>query len=475
MKNYLLFVTLLMFLFSGCGKDDSEVNVVLRETFKGEDLQLMAVRESGNSSWTVQSDRSVTISEDGSRFIFYENQANVSEGTVDWRKEGGKSKAFFKNDVDSLSFNITIFSYDSEHLTGEILWEEELQEWLMVTSTGRLKGLVVDRAGNPVHGASVVVKASHEQVGVLNTDEFGFFGVNAETDGFENLQNADKIVVYKEGFSDRSRDVSPGGHYFVVMDEGDSNLGEGIVYGYATDAGSGKPLGGIAVTYGNGSEVVYTDAEGYYELSVPALESAVYAFGEYHEKKTVNVTIAEFTDVRVDFSLTPSGYSLRGSVLDVYDDGVSGVQVLCKDKNGAIVDTYTTSSDGTFIFEHLGNEVFLVSVSVAGMQFFPAHQMVPMLGADVSGVSFTGIANGSTGIAGKITNSDSGAPLTGVLVVCGGSSTLTDSNGYFVMEVDGAGSMSVSLAKDGFEPRYLQVPINSGQVVYMTASLTPSP
>ncbi|RCW29336.1 carboxypeptidase regulatory-like domain-containing protein [Marinilabilia salmonicolor] len=475
MKNYLLFFTVFVFFFSGCGKDDSEVNVVLRETFKGEDLQLMAVRESGNSSWTVQSDRSVTISEDGSRFIFYENQANVSEGTVAWRKEGGKTKASFKSDVDSLSFNITIFSYDSEHLTGEILWEEELQEWLMVTSTTRLKGVVVDHAGNPVPGASVVIKASHEQVGVLETDEFGFFGVNADADGFVNLQEADNIVVYKEGFADHSRDVSPGGHYFLVMDEGDSNFGDGIVYGYVTDAGSGKPLDGIAVSYGNGTEVVYTDPEGYYELSVPTSEPSVYAFGEYHERKTVDVTIEEFTDVRVDFILTSSGFSLSGNVLDVNNAGVTGVQVLCKDKNGVIVDTYTTAADGAFVFEHLENEVFLVSVSVTGMQFFPAHQLVPMLGADVSDISFTGIANGSTGIAGNITNSDSGAPLTGVLVVCEGSSTLTDSNGYFVMEAKSTGKTTVSLAKDGFQPRYLQVPITSGQVIYITASLTPSP
>jgi hypothetical protein len=474
MKNYLLYVTVLVFFFSGCGKDDSEP-IALRETFKGEELQLMASRKSGNSEWTVMSNRSVTIAEDGSSFIFYEGQANVSAGSVDWRSESGKSKVYFKSDVDSLSFSITIFSYDSEHLIGELLWEEELQEWLMVTSTDRLKGLVVDRSGNPVSGANVVVKASHEHIGFLETDEYGFFGVNTDTDGFNNLPEANKIVVYKEGFEDCSRDVSPGGYYFIVLDEGESNLDEGIVYGYTTDLVSGKPLDGIAVSYGNGSEVVYSDSQGYYELSVPTSESSVYAFGEYHEQKTVDVIIEEFTDVRVDFSMTSSGYTITGNVLDIYDVGVSDVQVMCKDKNGVIVDIYTTSADGTFVFEHLGNEVFQVSVSVAGMQFFPAHQIVPMLGADVSDVSFTGIANGTTGIAGNITSSVTDAPLEGVLVVCGDSFSITDSKGYFVMELEGSGSMTVTVAKDGFDPRYLQVPITSGQLIYITLSLSPAP
>ncbi|WP_010664450.1 carboxypeptidase regulatory-like domain-containing protein [Marinilabilia salmonicolor] len=475
MKNYLLFVTLLVFLFSGCGKDDSEPNAALRESFKGKELRLMASRESGNSEWTAKSGLSVSIGDDGLLYTLYRDEANLCGGTVDWRSENGKKKAYFKSDSAACSFNITIFNYDSEHLTGELLWEDDLQEWLMVATSDKLKGLVVDRDGNPLSGASVVVKSFHDQVGVMETDEYGYFGINAEAGGFVNLQDANNIVVYKEGYEDLSREVSPGGDYFIVLDEGESGLDEGTVYGYATDAGSGKPLEGITVSYGNGSELVYTDSQGYYELSVPTSESSVYAFGEYHEKKAVNVTIAEFTDVRVDFSLTPSGYSLRGNVLDIYDAAVPDVQVICKDKNGVIVDTYTTSSDGAFIFEHLENEVFLVSVSVAGMQFFPAHQLVPMLGADVSGVSFTGIANGTTGIAGNITSSDTGSPLEGVLIVCGGSSTFTESNGYFVMEVDGAGSMSVSLAKDGFESRYLQVPITSGQVVYITVSLTPSP
>ncbi|WP_291855675.1 carboxypeptidase regulatory-like domain-containing protein [Marinilabilia sp.] len=475
MKKYLLYVTVLVFFFSGCGKDDSEPNVALRETFKGEELQLMASRKSGNSEWTALSGISVSISEDGFFFTLNQNNGNACEGSVDWRSENGKPKAYFKGENDTCSFDITIIDYDSNHLVGELSWEENLQEWLLVSGTDNIKGLVVDRVGNPLLGARVVVKAFHEKIGVLETDEFGYFGFNSQTPGFENLEGANNIVVYKEGFEDGRREVSPGAQYFMVLDEGLSGLNEGIVYGYVSDADGGEPLAGITVSYGDGSDVVYTNSEGYYEISVPTSENSVYAYGESHEKKTNSVSVEMQTDVQVNFSLLRSGSSMTGTVLNIDAVGVGDVRVTCKDRNGAIVDTYSTTSDGAFVFEHLKDGVYLVSVSVSGMQFIPAQQLVAVLGSDVSGVMFKGIANGKTGIGGNVNHAIDGSPLGGVLVICGSSSAVTDSNGYFVMEIEGSGSMAVTVAKDGFDPRYLQVPITSGQLVYITLSLSPTP
>lgn len=473
MKRYILFFVSLLLLASGCGKDDTTPVRPIPEEYRGVTLHALASRSVADEHWIELDTTEIYISEDGKTFSFSLNGEGGHQGTIRSLSSGENQTIEFISDEGLFEQKVSVISRDANHILGTVGEGDQQEEWLFVVSGENVTGLVVNDVALPLSGAKVVVNSNGSRLGVIESNDYGFFGVDNQMDGFSELATVSEIVVLKEGFSDNDQVVQVGSQYVVEMQEGQSGLNFGTVYGYVKDVETEEPLADIALSYGAGTNIVYTNQEGYYEMQVPVTADKVFTLNENFEIVEKAVSLESLEQVQVDFSLLELGSRVSGNIIDVKGDGVGGVKVLCKNKFGAIVASSISGVDGSFEFEFIPDEVYLISARLQGMQFIPGQQLIPVLGENVSGVKFKGIADGTTGVGGKITQSADNNPIEGVKVSCGSTTTFTDSNGYYLMEVEETGSSVMVAEMDGYMPRFMEVNVSSGQLTNGNMSMAP--
>jgi serine protease len=91
-------------------------------------------------------------------------------------------------------------------------------------------------------------------------------------------------------------------------------------------------------------------------------------------------------------------YSVSGTVTNSAGTGISGVTV----SNGTV--SATTNSSGAYTLTGLANATYTLTPSLSGYTFSPASRSVTVNGANVTGVNFTGTANGGGGDGQTYTN-----------------------------------------------------------------------
>ncbi len=480
MKRYILFLIALVFFASGCGKEDPVSVRSFADFYKGKVLQTVASRGIETNEWSGFENVTIVVSEDGKNYVLNPGEEESGKGSIIWRHKNGVHTVDFVNEEnvdesgdESVELGMTFIEHDENHVIAEVQWGQIEKEWLLVAGEDNLKGLVVDQEGAPL--AEVIVKVSSDagEIGEVVTDEFGYFGVNKKMPGFEDLSESNGIVLLLKGYADEKKEVAPGEYFLIKMQKGKSSLDHGKVYGYITDSETKDPLNGVAVSYSSGNDVAYTDNQGYYEIMVPFSEKSVSVFVEGYEEKNSSVSLENSDQVQLDFSLIQAGSTVAGEIKNINSQGLEGVSVLFKNKDGVIVDSFTSDGEGGFSFKHIVDGVYLMSVSKSGMQFVPPQQLVPVTGQNISDVKFIGIAQGETGVGGKVLSKNSYKPVEGVVVTCGNASAISDVNGYYVMEVEKPGSSFVLTSKEGFMPRYQEVLITQDLLKYNNMTIAP--
>lgn len=112
----------------------------------------------------------------------------------------------------------------------------------------------------------------------------------------------------------------------------------GTIYGYVTDASTGQPIANAAVSV-SGVGTVYTDSQGYYQISVPAGTYTVTASASGYISQSQNVTVNSGLSVQVDFQLQPVQTTVKKVAVigDVYGEIANLLS-----NNGYTVVTYTS-------------------------------------------------------------------------------------------------------------------------------------
>jgi hypothetical protein len=477
MKRYFLFLVVLVFIASGCGKDAPRSVPSFADFYEGDVLQTLASRDIESLKWEDFDKVSIVVSEDGSRYTLIQDGEQIGKGDIAWSYNNGVHTVEFVDDAgdatDELRF--TFVRNDNDHIITEVQWGQDHKEWVLVAGEDNIKGLVVDQEGVPLLAATVLINSDAGKVGEVVTDDYGYFGVNQELSGYEHVAEVNQLLVYLEGYVDQNKRVTPGGKYFIAMPEGKSGLNHGKVYGYITNANTDKPLVGmdITVTYGSGNDVVHTNSQGYYEVLIPFSEESFSVFTAGYEEENGSFSFENSSRVQVDFTLQPTGSSVSGKVKDINSLGLADADIILKNKEGVIIDRNSSNGDGTFSFQYVFDGVYQISISKPAFQFVPKYQMVAVTGADVFDIPFIGMADGKTGIGGRVLNQDDSSPVEGVVVTLGNLSATSDANGYYIMEVEDNGNQMVTLEKDGFRTRYEEIFIVDKQLSYENFTIAP--
>ena len=180
------------------------------------------------------------------------------------------------------------WGYESVNVTVEV-----------VLLNGTITGLVYDAlTSNPIAGANVTVLELNM---TTQTDVDGVYEVSVPPGTYT-------LEVTASGYQTATQTVSVDEAEVVIVNFGLYPLGNGTIAGHVYDATTNEPIDGALVwTFVSGTPVyTYTNASGYYELSVPSGTYTIYAWKPgYVQAEVENVTVAPLETVVVDFYLQP--------------------------------------------------------------------------------------------------------------------------------------------------------------------------
>jgi hypothetical protein len=136
----------------------------------------------------------------------------------------------------------------------------------------------VDQTHEPLQDVYLYVQSDDDKLGLLRTDEYGYFGMERyEFDGTGSGE-ANRLYMANEGYEDRSEYIGYGQFYFFDLLTGESGLNFATITGRFTDGKTGiggqitrwndddTSIGGVMVTCGEQS--VTTGPDGYYLMEL---------------------------------------------------------------------------------------------------------------------------------------------------------------------------------------------------------------
>ena len=337
-----------------------------------------------------------------------------------------------------------------------------------------ISGTVTKSTGGGLPGVAVTLYLNGADSGTVLTDEKGDYIFNNLTDGSYTV----KVSLSGYDFTPDSLPVEVKGKDSA----GYNFIGQTITYSISgtVTKSTGGGLSGVTVTLsGTGSGTATTIADGSYTFTdlvngsytvTPTLDG--YAFNPAN--CPVKISGADATAC----NFTATAYcSISGTVTKSGGGALQGVTITL---SGAGSGNKTTGIDGTYKFTGLAKGSYTVTPSLSGYAFTPASRPVPINGADVTSVDFTGTPQRYS-ISGTVTKIG-GGPLQGVTITLSGAgsgTTTTGPDGRYTLTGLAIGSYTVtpSLAGYTFNPPSRSVTISGADVccIDFTATQIPGP
>ncbi len=307
--------------------------------------------------------------------------------------------------------SVTLENYEDYSLVLDVLAGDNVQNIIMVPTTGKVLGIVRNSStGAVVEGAEV----SADNSSAL-TDEAGYFELPAVTRGSIHISCMAEFFIDSEEaitveFGDNIHDIS------LQPSAGD-------IVGLVVDAAENTPLDGVLVTVGAMAET--TDSTGTYtfaNLELGSTQVEVSVDGYVGQSQLVDVQAGENT---ANFSLVADHGSLIGYITSDADSSpLSGVLVTA----GSMSDT--TGADGLYNITTL--ELGSIQVHTSAIGFVGQTQLVEIqVGENAANFSLV-TDNGS--LMGYVTDSDDMTPLDSARVILGTDTVMTDIDGYYLFE-----------------------------------------
>ncbi len=343
---------------------------------------------------------------------------------------------------------------------------------------GTVNGTAVDGStGQPLSGVGVVLMSNTAIA--ATTDAAGRFSL-------ANIpQGSQQIAFSLNGYATSTATVTLTGGSII-------NLGNvplsaapntGIIQGIVSDASSGSPLSGVAITItGATTWTATTAANGFYKITdiTPGnvtLSAVKSGFSQISGAGTV-VTGGTliFSPALSTTPPTATTGELKGSVID----SATGLPL-----SGAIiaasgVKTYTASADasGNFALSAVDAGGYAVSVSSAG--YGTQTYTVTIIAGTTTNLGNIALAiNATTGtVQGKVTDASGGAPIAGATITITGSATwtaATSADGTYKITGIAPGAITISADKTGYIAVSGTSTVTAGGSVLFSPALSTTP
>lgn len=470
MKKYVLFLLVLFIVFSSCEDEEQRPINPLPAELSDAGWVVQASRPVGQQNWKKFNYVSIWA---GSEYYTLE-QANgqISEGSFNWYVDDGVQKLKLQSNDGDFDMEFEVVRYDQHHLIARTDWGGTYEEWIFYNRQENIGGLVVNqRTAEPLQEALILVKSNDDVNGQIRTDEFGYFGMERYEFVGSGMNEVNKLQILKTEFEDIDEYIGFGQFYFFEMQQGESGLNFATISGRVADEQTGEGIEGATVFFGD-SEGVVTSYDGAYEISVPVSETELVALAEGYDPGSQSIELEGLQEYSLDFVLPLSGVALGGGIDVVGGGNATGATLSLLDENQQEAGSMVVDVNGNFSMEGVSDGLYVVSPSLAGMQFVPSQQFVQVSGNDVSEIHFFAMAEGKTGLGGRVTAwNDEETPLSGVEVTCDGQSFTTGADGYYLMELNSTGSLTVKGEKEGHIDRYKDVTIHDGNLVEQDLSM----
>ncbi|MDR2146298.1 MAG: carboxypeptidase regulatory-like domain-containing protein [Tannerella sp.] len=360
----------------------------------------------------VVSDSETGQSVSGAKVNLVENDMNFTTG------DDGHYE-FVQIGAGTYNIKVTHPDYGDYEKSVAVGEDDATADVQLVMKTYSLSGTVKDsKSGQALAGVAVKPAGGSNKT----TDANGAYTL-------ENLKRGElKITFSKEGYKDKDGTANiPGATTLNIELEAYAST----LTGKVTDSRNKQPVADVVVSNGEGA-TSKTGANGVYTFT--GLNKTSYTItatktGFTTYTNTVNVSIAQESNT-YSFQMTPTTTSLSGKVTDgATNAGLSGVTVSLNNGGGST----TTGSDGTYRFENLSQTSYTLTASKSGYDNFSGSVSVN-LGIENNTYNFSmnvTYVQPTTALTGKVTDSSSGAALSGVTVTLGSQTYVTASAGTY--------------------------------------------
>jgi hypothetical protein len=297
-------------------------------------------------------------------------------------------------------------------------------------------------------GSGATVTLSGTSSGTATADSSGNFTFTGLSDGSYTVTPA------KTGFtfSPASAPATVSGANVI----GINFTASAVTYTLSGNASSTGANATVALT-GAASATTTADASG--NFSFTGLANGSYTVtptksGVNFSPASAPVAVNGANVTGINFTATGVVYSISGNVSAA---GASATVTL----SGAASATTTADSSGNFTFTNLSNGSYTVTPTKAGYTFTPSSAAATLNGANVTGLSFTAMANPTYSISGNV--SATGASATVALSGAASATTTADASGNYTFTGLLNGSYTITPSKSGyvFTPLNQVVTINS--------------
>ncbi|MGG0853609.1 carboxypeptidase regulatory-like domain-containing protein, partial [Metabacillus fastidiosus] len=182
----------------------------------------------------------------------------------------------------------------------------------------------------------------------------------------------------------------------------------------------------------------------------------------------------------VNTALNPNPATVTGTVTDALTgDVLSNALVEVFDSRGTFINSVLTDINGQYTISRLPEGTLTVQASANN--FASQVQTVTLTPGETEGISFT-LTPDPASISGTVTDSPNGNPIAGALVqafLVGTTipvrSTLTDSNGNYILSGLNEGEYRIEISADNYASSISRVVLAPGESRTLDASLAPNP
>jgi len=311
--------------------------------------------------------------------------------------------------------------------------------------TGRL----TDTNGLPITGA--VIDALGISTEIIDIQADGSFIVS-------NLEPGAYIIAYSApGYLGASQNITLQKGQFVNVGSIKLSIAPtaALISGVIKDASSNTPISGAVVSAVVSSQLstTTTDVNGTYQLLAEAGAASIEVSAETYRSVTVSADLVAGTQVQFSPSLLllteelPTTSALHGIVVDEQGQFISGATVVITG-----VATTTTSTTGVFEFSGLSSGEIEITISKSNYQSVTFKVVVPeRSNANVGNITLREQQTlPSTTVSGRVIDMVTGNGVAAASVVIGGSSTTTDTNGFYRITGVSVLEFTVSVNASGY-------------------------
>ncbi|MGB9939344.1 carboxypeptidase regulatory-like domain-containing protein [Methanosarcina sp.] len=246
-----------------------------------------------------------------------------------------------------------------------------------------------------------------------------------------------------------------------------SAIDTGIITGTVTDSYTGAVIPGATVTVG--SITTTTDNSGSYTVEVASGTYTITAGANGYNTGSINIAVATGTTVPGNLALTPVS-APPGKITGTVTDAVSRAAIPGASVTAGGI-TATTDFSGTYTIE-LAAGTYTVTAIAGGYNSSSTDVTVTPGATATAYFTLTPVTSSIGKITGTVTDSYSGAAISGATVTAGGITAITDSSGSYTIEA-AAGTYTVTASADGYNSGSTDVTVTPGTTAFGNLALTP--